>query len=603
MTVKRIARVLSASFAIAVALALAATAILFLDWEERAFHLESIDVDAIVLRDGSMLVHEQVVYRFTGADSQPYSVASRDFESGPFNWRITQIAAYENGERRETIWWDPLLFEWDIYPAASGTRTFDLVYRVEGAVLAWADVAELYWNWIGTTSPEVGSWSAQVRVPDGDGEIRAWAHGPLDGEVVIDDPFVRSEVGVVPAGRHVDNRVVLPVDRFEMTPSSEPALARIIAEEQRAAHEANLDRARAERNERWRSSAEVALTWGMAPLIALALGAFGWVWRKWGKDPPRPDDIGDYWREVPDDPPAVGAALLDWRSVSTDAFSATLLDLARRGHMRIEEVQVKQVLRRPRIEYRFVKTEPAAPDPLLPFEQRTLTYLFKGNRKSITQKQLVERSSKSQNAATSFWDGFRADVRKELDARHYLVRGNTIGFALHAVIVIVLLGLSVLAIAVGALVAGVIGITASIALVPLGILHRSRTPAGTRRDAKWRALRRYLRDFSRLDEAPSGHLALWDHYLVAATALGVAQQLLDGLRAKFPELAESTASSVSWYRPVTGSTPGSGFSGFSRSFGSTAVSSFTPKSSGSGSGGGFSSGGGGGGGGGGFGAR
>ena len=67
----------------------------------------------------------------------------------------------------------------------------------------------------------------------------------------------------------------------------------------------------------------------------------------------RPDDIGDYWREVPDDPPAVGRSLLDFGSVDAIAFSATVVDLAQRGYLRISEERTDRLIGKDKVTYRF----------------------------------------------------------------------------------------------------------------------------------------------------------------------------------------------------------------------------------------------------------
>ena len=572
-------------------------------FQTRSFTIDAIAIDATVLPDGSMLVAEQVTYTFHNADSQPFTVGSRSFEPSGRSGQVTAIAAFEDGEPRRTLLATPSLFEWDIAPAHSGTRTFQLEYRVTGAVQSWADTAELYWNWIGTTSPPVEQWSATVRFPGGPGEIRAWAHGPLDGALRIDGDVVISAVDHVPEGQFVDNRIILPTERFDLVPSAQPKLDEILREEARNAESANRQRATADRNERLRRAAAGVLTVLMVPLIAAAIAAFYWVWRTWGKDPPKPTDIGDYWREVPDDPPAVAVALLNWRRVDSDAFSATVLDLARRGYLQIDEIEVPRMLRKPRSSYQFTTTATPESAPLKAFERRTMTWLFSKNATVVTQDELIEQAKANPSRANTFWEGFKKDVVKELDRRDYLARGKGLAFGLHALIVGLLAAAGVAALALGAVPAGIGGLAAAAVLLPLGILHRSRTPAGTRRDAEWRALRNYLRDFSSLDEAPVGHLTLWDQYLVAATALGVAEELLEALETKFPEVLES-GSVATWYHPRASSPSGIvGLGGFGQSFGTPAVSSFSPPSSSSGGGGGFSSGGGGGGGGGGFGAR
>lgn len=571
--------------------------------ETRSFSLDAIAVDAEVTPEGALLVTEQVTYTFRGADQQPFTVGTRDFDPRPGGGTITSIAAYEDGEQLPTLLQTPTLFEWDIAPATSGTYTYELRYSVDGAVAVGSDVVELNRQWIGRTSPAVGRWSAQVRVPDGAGELLAWAHGPLDGTIDVGGASITASVDDVPAATFVETRLAVPVERFAVAPGDAALLPDIEAEEQVWADEANAARADAQASEDRRATIERALNVLCLPLALVALWGFWMIWRRWGRDPKRPDDIGDYWREVPDDPPAVADAFLSWRQVGGGGYAATILDLARRDQFRIEEVPVERFLRSDAIEHRFVRPENPPTTPLRRFERRAVSWLFKDGP-AITKSELVERSEKDPKAAQRFWKGFRKEVLDELDKRQYVVHDRAVPIGLHALIIVALVALVVLSLATHAwLAAGVLGGTA-IALVPLTVLHLQRTPAGARRHAEWTALREYLHDFSRLDEAPVGHLELWEHYLVAAVALGVSEDLMRGLEVHYPDVVDGQGGTgfAPWYVAAHHGQIGE-MGSFGSSFGAAAVSSFTPSSSGSGGGGGFSGGGGGGGGGGGFGAR
>ena len=135
---------------------------------------------------------------------------------------------------------------------------------------------------------------------------------------------------------------------------------------------------------------------------------------------------------------------------------------------------------------------------------------------------------------------------------------------------------------------------------------RRRTIAGAQRVAEWKAFRRHLEDFSDLEDAPVGHLILWERYLVYAVALGVTARVARALAARIPP--EQASTFAPWFHGHHG--PGAldsigSLSGFADGFGPTIVAAANPpssSSSGSGGGGGFSGGGGGGGGGGGIGA-
>ena len=131
---------------------------------------------------------------------------------------------------------------------------------------------------------------------------------------------------------------------------------------------------------------------------------------------------------------------------------------------------------------------------------------------------------------------------------------------------------------------------------------------GARKHAEVAGLRAFLRDFSLVSDVPVGHLALYERYLVYAVALGVADKLVEGLRIRFPQLADPQSGFAPWYVSSSGWGTGgpSGAGGFDKlsslgsvgsfadQLSSSTASAFSPPSSSSGGGGGFSGGGGGG---------
>jgi uncharacterized membrane protein len=288
-------------------------------------------------------------------------------------------------------------------------------------------------------------------------------------------------------------------------------------------------------------------------------------------------------------------------SVKPVAFSATVMDLAQRGHLTIEEVKEHHFLHDTQ-DWRFTKQ--LSDDELRPFEKRILDRLFHDGAVT-TQSELTAWAKAHQSSARSFWEGFEKGVQRELKARHYLMGGRALPFFLNFVLiaVVTLAGIAAFGSGLrnGVIIGGVCVLTAL--FLALGtLLLRSRTPEGAQRAAEWKAFAHFIRDFSRMEEAPVGHLILWERYLVYSVALGVSGPLAKALALRIPP--EQQQSFAPWY--IGGA--GDGFGGrsfasignFGETFGSSVHSAMVPSSSGSG--GGFSGGGGGGGGGGGIGA-
>ena len=106
---------------------------------------------------------------------------------------------------------------------------------------------------------------------------------------------------------------------------------------------------------------------------------------------------------------------------------------------------------------------------------------------------------------------------------------------------------------------------------------------------KWIGLKKYMEDFSLLEEKEVPAIVVWEKFLVYATAFGVADKVLKQLKTVYPNIDEidTIGTSSSLYFMY--------HSNFTSSFNSSINSSISSTySSGSGSGGGFSGGGGGG---------
>ncbi len=67
---------------------------------------------------------------------------------------------------------------------------------------------------------------------------------------------------------------------------------------------------------------------------------------------------------------------------------------------------------------------------------------------------------------------------------------------------------------------------------------RTLTQKGVNEQEKWKALKRYMENFSLLNEREVPELVLWEKYLVYATAFGIADKVLSQLKIKYPELMD-----------------------------------------------------------------
>jgi uncharacterized membrane protein len=352
-----------------------------------------------------------------------------------------------------------------------------------------------------------------------------------------------------------------------------------------------------------------------------------------------------YEREPPTkDPPAViGAIITQKPSVGTREFTATLFDLIRRGVLKAEPVSVKKdgLLSEKTMTDLRVDVGSGDPDSIEDFARNVLTLEnFERRVLNVAERVLSHgpvnltdfeeriKHGDDRQANRSSYESFSDAVKREVERRDLVERspGRWLG---PAALVLGLAGaawfvLSLFGVNVGALISLVL--SSFIGFVGAGLvvwvvfrrvfgnadsalgsaLHRMwvrRTPKGALLHARWQAFRRYLNDFSRVEESPPASLVLWEQFLVYGIALGVAEQVLEAARLHAPP---EIAKGGSFYSSgIVGSISGPYVFSFSNLENNFSEAFTPPSSSGSWSGGGgglFSGGGGGGFGGGGGGA-
>ena len=565
---------------------------------EKSFSLPLVAVDAELRPDGSMHVVEHITYDFHG----PFSYGTRPIPVGPY--AITDMRVTEDGQELTSVG-APYNLQW-FFDAKDEQRTFDIEYTVQNAATVAPDVGELYWKWVGDQHPEIDRVTAHLTVPPGAGRLRAWGHGQLTGKVSREGDVITWDAPDVPAGSFVEGRVAVPSSRFTVAPAGPDRLPQILTQERAWARAANQARAAARRDAKEAEEREDLANRVVPIVIVLGIAVYLFLYLRYGREP-KPPDLGEYYRDLPDDAPAVVDTLLHWGHVRPLAFGATVIDLAQRGWLTITEEKIDRAILPDKKDYRFHKEPEPSAEKLADFEERVMKRLFHDGDE-ISQSELTTWAAAHTSTAQKWWQGFRNAVDDAYDRKKYQQSQRGLVFTVNLLTATLVAGAGALAMIAHAWWVGGAAFAWALVQSVLTLSLRQRTKLGAERAAQWEGVEHFLRDFSELEDAPSGHLVLWERYLVYAVALGVSDELVRGLALRVPEVADST-SYARWYHPVpNGGAPLSGFASlgsFGSSFGSSFAAAATPKSSGSGfsgGGGGFSGGGGGGGGGGGIGA-
>lgn len=334
---------------------------------QRSLAIERFDAAITVERDGSISVTEAITARFTGSWNGIYRAIPFKYRTPQgFNWTLglhLEGATDESGHalRVETgrerhyvtyrIW---------VPGAQDVTRTVVLRYRATNALRFFDEHDELYWNVTGDEwDVPIEAATALIRLPANAGGVRAIAfNGPYgstaqDATVDVQGTTVRvaMEEGL---GFREGLTVVVGWNKGVV---AEPTA---------------VDRA----------TGFLRSNWPLAIPIPVFVGMFA-LWRRHGRDPRRRPITVQY--EPPSKlSPAEAGTLMD-NSADMRDVTATLVDLAVRGHIRIEEVGESKFFglidERDYVLHRL--TPPPGGDGLAIHERRVLDGVFDGRGETV----------------------------------------------------------------------------------------------------------------------------------------------------------------------------------------------------------------------------
>ncbi len=579
--------------------------------QAKSYQVENLSILALVEPDGDLAVQESLQYRFRGS----FSFAFRDIPLKPEE-SIAQIQVHENGVAyRETASEEPGTYQvertpvgtrvtWH-YAARNETRTFHLAYVLSGVVKRYADTAELYFQFVGDGwDHPIGHVRSDVRFTESlpKDALHAWAHGPLQGRVdLAEDGSVRFEVAPLPARTFWEGRILFPGEVVAGVPVlAQSAKPRIFEEERAWAETANRRRAELLQSERERAAlAEQLLPW---TILAGALGICLWTWLffLYGKSyaAQRRFTPGEF---PSDHPPAVVGYLLR-RTVGAADLAATLIDLSRRGFIRIIERERESGTlfgKKTALDYRLERTDKSLHE-LLGFESELVRFLMQaGDGQQAVWLRDFKKMARRKHARFARWfRGWKKSVIQVGKREHFFEAYSARVLGLNICCGLLIAGFGLFASLVSASPVGVPALVVGALQAALSGLLSRRTPQGRELQLAWLEFKHHLKSTAKARGPVSFESDNLGRYLVAA--------VLFGMHRDFMRLLEVSGKAdqpdhFAWY-VAHGAHPNQGVAGFANGLSSLVTSVGSAMSSTTGGGGGASAGGGGGSGGGGGGA-
>ncbi|MGH7530239.1 MAG: LemA family protein [Gemmatimonadales bacterium] len=551
---------------------------------QRSYAIERLDATIRVEPDAELDVTETITVRFTGSWNGIYRTIPVVYRTPRgLNWTLgVRLAGardqYGRPLRVETSR-ERHYIKYQIWVpgAQDATRTVVLRYRATNGLRFFDTHDELYWNVTGDEwEVPIQAASAQIELPAGSAGIRAMAFSGAYGAT-------RQVATVEIEGRTV--RLTMPTAL-----GYREGLTAVVGWNKGVVHAPGAG---------LRALRVIASNWPLAIPIPVFLLAWAIWWRR-GRDPRR-RPVAVQYRPPPGLTPAEAGTLLDSAADLRDV-TATLVDLAVRGYLKIEEREAPKLFGlMSSHEYTLHRLPPPEDGtPLAPHEQRVLDGIFAGRGDRVDLSDLKDEFYRElprirDGIFQRLLGGGLYHARPDRVRRHWMVAAIVCGG-------LVAVGGASLAprFLMTALPFIIAGVLVAVILLCFSLIMPARTDSGTRALEAVLGFEEFLRrvESQHLKRVIIGHPELFDQYLPFAMAFGVEGKWARAFEGIYTEPPR-------WYvgGHVMGFSP-SRFSGNLSQLASTAGAAMTaaPRSAGGSGfgGGGFSGGGGGGGGGGAF---
>ncbi|MCX8127396.1 MAG: DUF2207 domain-containing protein [Synergistetes bacterium] len=511
--------------------------ILFLPLEGLAknYYLKEANVEIKALESGLVKVTEKITYSFSGRFRFVERIIPlRDIFIENVSASVKGAAALfqKRVEQGKGIIITAYISE-DPQNINKGVENKDITliisYDIKGALKLFQDVAELFPKlWGEGWSKPLNLLKGEIELPKTiSKEVKYWIH-PKDylKETRLEGNKLLLNFENIPSHQFIEIRLLMPKEWFVNAIFAKkynyPALRKI--EEIELSYE--------------RKS---SLFMGLA-LLTAALSIFIplVIYLKWGREP-KVSYYAPYEHEppYPDPPSFVNAIMMGKIGIPTlEGFIASILELIRKGFLEIENEKGSDII---------IKIKKTNNEELNPPEKEILNFLKEELKNEGKGWKKLTEAWKNSTKFKDFFDLWKDIVTQELNpTRFFTATGSkllkiygSLAFFLGIILMAILTAGSqrmfypkvwnLLMLSMGLLtISGIISF-----FLPEQVGGRW-TPFGRVYSMRWKAFKRFLSDFSLLKMHPPTSIAIWDKYLVYATALGVAEETWKAMKFLIP---------------------------------------------------------------------
>lgn len=516
---------------------------------EPSYNVDNLRIEAYINPDGSVDINELVQYNAYNINGILYNIDYKGYGDLK-NLRVFYEKASEfvpainnNSQRRGTYSLkdsDDLRKIKFYYPMRNTKKWFLFQYTLSQGVTVYNDIAQFNRKMVGRGwQTDIENIQVKIILPKNVNkeEIKAFGHGSLTGNVdIISGREILYTLKGYYSGEFVETNVLFPKS---LIPNIKPSLIKnedgyekIMKMENKLADKADRERKFAQM--RGTIGNIVFFLWGGWIIFVVA---FNYVKNR--KKYKVTNEYGEYFREAPDDfSPAVGGSIA-YRYVSPNQLLATVMDLVRRDifEMIEDRENSKTILRKNSYDEKALKN----------YEKFVVDWYIDeiGNGTEVSMEEIEENIRDRKNAIKfgRNYEKWESMVEKDLEK---------VGFEKEPVKKLPkALGMitAFLSMPLGPFLAAyfdngkfIIFTFIAFAMLNFTISTRGKyTLEAEKLRAKWLAFKKFLVDYSNLEEAKLASIHIWEHYFVYAIALGVAEEVAKGYQKIFRDSGDNVS--------------------------------------------------------------
>ncbi|MBE3557734.1 MAG: DUF2207 domain-containing protein [Ktedonobacteraceae bacterium] len=479
----------------------------------KSYSAERFDQAITVQQDGSLLVQETIVFKFSGGS---FTYVYRHLPASKTDG-VSVLSAAMDGHvlpqgtaagQVEIVNGDPLKVTWHFSPLSDQTHTFTLTYRDLGVVQKTAKGDFLNWEILPTEYDyDIRSSTTTIRYPE--------------QAVPVDSPQITRGQGQVTtdAGQIiVSARDIRAGSRLEIAMHFRAGTLIATAP-------------------RWQQLQEQAstlvlpsLAGGLALFLLILFPAL-WQYSRYRRRA-IPTEEGIRTLPAPPDelPPAIAGALLSPTSTGQwNSALATLFDLGRKGAVMIGQVEERKKWYKSYPDF-LITLQEQLPD-LRPYELGLLSILFEDKGERRTAITIEKFGQRYMSRSRRFTKPLKQEMieRGLIDVERSRMRMRMFGISLIVSLLTFVVGVTLVAVIAGP--AGMwpliflplaVGLAATVVWI-LWAVYAPLSDQGALEAVRWRAFSRYLKDVVRGREPVFAPETFRD-YLIYATAFGLAEK-------------------------------------------------------------------------------